>query len=149
MSSLFEVLFFSLIISNSIIIIYNINYNLKFCISDLIFCPAFGSVNRCEYVSILSFVCVLSCFIFIMELFQLCKNSKLILILKKSKLFMVKIYILFWSILIFLLFVWTNQVEADIIEKIKNIFGSFLNLFLFIFILLLCIKKKKNRIFTN
>nr|UXY87595.1 hypothetical protein CcurKRNrm1_p065 [Cryptomonas curvata] len=141
--NLIEFTIFLLIILNSILITLNINYTLKFSTSELVFCPAFGSVNRCDFISMLSFVCIFSCFVFIVELIQICENTKTTLILKKNKLFMIKIYTLFWLVSIILIFIWSNQVEADLIEKIKNICRSFLNLFLFVSILLVCIKKKK------
>ena len=138
-----EVFFFISIIFNSLLIIFNINNNLKFSISELVFCPAFGSVNRCDFISILSFICILSCLICIAELVLKNKNTKLVIILRKNKIFLIKIYILLWIILVFLLFKWSKQVEADFFEKFKNIFGSILNLILFVIILPISIKNKE------
>ncbi len=137
-----EVFFLFFIIANSLLIIFNISDNLKFLVSELIFCPVFGSVNRCDFVNLVILMCVLSSLIFLLESIQINKSTRIIRVLEKNKIFLIKIYIILSISLISLIFYWTSQVEADLLEKFKNICGPFLNLCLFFIILFICNKTK-------
>nr|UXY88093.1 hypothetical protein Cry52Nrm1_p069 [Cryptomonas curvata] len=137
-----EFFFLFFIIVNSLLIIFNISDKLKFLVSELIFCPVFGSVNRCDFVNLVSLMYVLSSFIFLLELIQINKNTRIIRIFEKNKIFLIKIYIILSITLISLIFYWTNQVEADLLEKFKNMCGPFLNLCLLFINLFICTKKK-------
>ncbi len=143
-----EIFLLFCIIVNCLLIIINIRYNLKFLASELFFCPVFGSVNRCDFVELISSVCVISSFIFLLELIQIQKNTKIVRAFEKNKTFLIKLYIVLFIALISLIFYWTNQVEADLFEKFKNICGPFLNLCLF-FIIWFIYNRKHNKKIVN
>jgi hypothetical protein len=133
---LIEILILVIVIINSLSIILNIENKLKFTVSGVVFCPIFGSVKRCLFANLISFVCILSCLVLMIQLIQTNENIKKVGKIQKNKQFLIKAQIIMWIILLLLLFKWTSEVEAEPFQISRNVFHVSLNLGLFVGIFL-------------
>nr|UXY87108.1 hypothetical protein 1634Bnrm1_p068 [Cryptomonas sp.] len=136
-NTLIQSLIFVMITFNSVLFIYDINTNSKFSVDGLVFCPVFGSVDRCDLAILVNLVGIFTVLILgLSELFFKKKNTRAVELLKKNKKSIILVQVALWLIMVFFLLYWTTQLNADAIEKQKNLYYGLLNLFLFVGIFL-------------